>query len=97
MLGSLYSLRRQQGLAPGLEIPLGPEGQRALDLARDLGLPIDKLGAIYHNHHPAGLQQTVRPGDRVAYLPTSLPGPHNGPLGFPLPAVEMEPPRAAQG
>lgn len=97
MLGSLYGMRRQQGLAPSLEVQLAPEGQPALDLARALELPIDKLGTIYHNHRPASLQQTIRPGDRVAFIPTSLPGPQNGPLGFPLSALEVEPPLVAQG
>ena len=59
MFGSLYRFRQDRGLAPTLELPLPPEGRRALDIAGDLGLPLDSIGAIYCNHRPAGLQQLL--------------------------------------
>jgi hypothetical protein len=31
MFGSLYSFRQERGLSPTLELPLPPEGKRALD------------------------------------------------------------------
>ncbi|HXV19606.1 MAG TPA: MoaD/ThiS family protein [Desulfuromonadales bacterium] len=84
MFGSLYSFRQERGLAPALELPLPPGGKRALDIAGELGLPLDAIGAIYCNHRPAGLQRLIHPGDRIAFVPKSIPGPHNGPLGFPI-------------
>lgn len=84
MFGSLYGFRRQRGLSPTLRLPLPPAGKPALDIAGELGLPLGALGAIYCNHRPAGLQHLVRPGDRVAFVPKSIPGPHNGPQGFPV-------------
>ena len=78
MFGSLHSLRRERGLTTSLEIFLSPEGRQARDIARDLHLPVDTIGCIYRNHLPADLNQVVRPGDRIAFVPKSIPGPHKG-------------------
>lgn len=97
MFGSLYSFRQQKGLSPMLELPLPPEGKRAMDIARELGLPLDSLGAVYCNHLPASLQQLIRQGDRIAFVPRSVPGPHNGPLGFPTLESDEVQPKVALG
>jgi hypothetical protein len=97
MFGSLYSFRQDRGLSPTLELPLPPEGKRALDIAGDLGLPLDSIGAIYCNHRPADLQRLIRPGDRIAFVPKSIPGPHNGPQGFPVLDCDEALPKVARG
>lgn len=78
MFGSLHRLRRERGLTPALEIFLSPEGRQARDIACDLHLPVDTIGCIYRNHLPADLDQVVIPGDRIAFVPKSIPGPHKG-------------------
>ena len=97
MFGSLFSFRQARGLSPTLELPLPAEGRRALDIAGDLGLPLASIGAIYCNHRPASLQRLILPGDRVAFVPKSIPGPHYGPQGFPILDNDEALPKAAQG
>jgi len=97
MFGSLYSFQQARGLSPTLELTLPQEGKRALDIAGDLGLPLPSIGAIYCNHRPAGLQQLIRPGDRIAFIPRSIPGPHNGPQGFPILDCDEALPKVARG
>ena len=97
MFGTLHSLRRQRGLPSVQELSLPPQGKRAAEIARELDLPGESLGLIYHNHRPAGLQQLIRPGDRLAFVPKSSIGPHNGPLGFPLLGAAGEPAKVAVG
>ncbi len=98
MFGSLYALRQAGGLAPTIELPLAAAGKRAIDIAEDLGLPLDTIGSIYCNHQSASLKRVIRPGDRIAFIPYSVPGPHNIPLGFPhLDEGESAFPKAALG
>lgn len=84
MFGALQRFRTERGLSPDLEVLLPSEGRTALDIAADLGLPLDSIGAIYCNHRPAGPHRLIRPGDRIAFVPKSIPGPHRGLQGFPL-------------
>jgi hypothetical protein len=97
MFGSLCSFQQERGLSPTLELPLPPEGKRALDIAGDLGLPLDSIGAIYCNHRPSDLRRLIRPGDRIAFVPKSIPGPHHGPQGFPILDSEEALPKVARG
>lgn len=97
MFGTLHRMRRQKGLPAALNMPIPAQGIRAAEIARELGLPGEALGIIYHNHRPAGLQQLIRPGDRLAFVPKSSLGPHNGPLGFPLFCGAAEPAKVAAG
>jgi len=83
MFGSLHAFQRERGLPSTLEMSLAANGKRAIEIAGDLGLPIDTIGAIYCNRRPATLLTLVRPGDRVAFIPRSVHGPHNGLKGFP--------------
>jgi hypothetical protein len=84
MFGALCRFRQERGLSTTLELSVPPEGRRALDIAGSLGLPLESIGVIYYNHRPASLQQLVQPGDRVAFVPKSVPGPHQGLQGFPI-------------
>jgi len=97
MFGSLYTFRQENGLAPTLELPIAAEGKRAIDIAEDLGLPLAAIGSVYCNHRPASLQRLIHPGDRIAFIPHSVFGPHSGPQGFPLLDGGMDFPKAAQG
>ena len=39
-------------------------------------LPEERIDGIFYNHVPAGLGTTVRPGDRVAFVPLGTPASH---------------------
>lgn len=83
MFGSLYTLRKERGLQPSLELTLTSTDRKASDIAMDLNLPLDVIGSIYCNHLPADLYHIVQPGDRIAFVPKSVPGPHQRYQGFP--------------
>lgn len=84
MFGIFHTLRQERGLAPGLNLPLPAVGHTALEIARQLDLPLEMVGAVYCNHTPASLGRVIRPGDRIAFVPKGVPGPHKCLQGFPL-------------
>ena len=89
MFGSLYTLQKQRGLSPHLEISLDPAGRSAIEIACELNLPLEMIGNIYCNHLFSDLSQVIRPGDRVAFVPRSIPGPHSCLQGFPRPQAPL--------
>ena len=76
MFGFLHSLRRERGLATTVEIEVPAGGVEARQIARELALPEERIDGIFYNHVPAGLGTTVRPGDRVAFVPLGTPASH---------------------
>jgi hypothetical protein len=54
----------------------------ACDLARELDLPLEKIEAVFVNHIVHGLDHRIQAGDRVAFVPTGIPGPHRFLLGI---------------
>jgi len=95
MFGRFYTLQKQRGLSPEIELPLGPEGRTAAEIVSDMNLAPEMIGAVYCNHRCADLTQVIRPGDRVAFVPGSVPGPHKCFPGLPdlekLPAKKPSP------
>jgi sulfur carrier protein ThiS len=75
MFGALHTFRKDHGLDSTTEVTIPPEGRTAYDLARDLDLPMDKVEAVFVNHIVYNLQQVVKPGDRVAFVPKGIPSP----------------------
>ena len=82
MFGVLHSLRRSRGLATTVELELPPEGRTAREIALDLELPLDRIEAVFCNHRTYELDHRVHPGDRVAFVPPGVPGPHRFFLGI---------------
>ena len=82
MFGALHTFRREQGLEPTTEVSIPAEGRTAHDLARDLGLPLKKVEGVFINHVVYSLNQVIQPGDRVAFIPTGIPGPTRLQLGI---------------
>ncbi|HBG07006.1 MAG: hypothetical protein A2075_17060 [Geobacteraceae bacterium GWC2_58_44] len=82
MFGALHSFRKDRGLASTIEVAVPPEGRTALDLAQQLSLPMDKVEAVFINHVVHDLGKVVKPGDRVAFIPTGIPGPARFLLGI---------------
>ncbi len=82
MFGALHTIRRERGLqsTTGAHIPL--EGCAASDLARKLELPLEKIEAVFVNHKVHCLDYTIQAGDRVAFVPTGIPGPSRILLGI---------------
>ncbi len=74
MFGALHSFRREQGLETKIEVNIPPGGCTAGGLARELGLPLEKIEAVFINHRVFGLNRIIRAGDRVAFVPPGIPG-----------------------
>lgn len=82
MFGALHTIRRERGLEPTVEVSIPPGGCTACDLAQQLDLPREKIEAVFVNHLVYGLDHVIQPGDRVAFVPTGIPGPHRFLLGI---------------
>jgi len=82
MFGVLHTLRRDRGLQSTTEVNIPPGGCAACDLAANLDLPFEKIEAVFVNHRAHGLDHLIQAGDRVAFVPTGVPGPCRVLLGI---------------
>ena len=76
MLALLHGYCREHGLPTTVDLTIPTEGIRALDLASSIGLPVGDIEGLFLNGRLVGLGATVRPGDRVAFLPYGTPASH---------------------
>lgn len=82
MFGALHALRRDRGLQSTAEVHIPPGGCTACDLAANLDLPLEKIEAVFVNHRAYGLDHPIQAGDRVAFVPTGIPGTESVLLGI---------------
>ena len=82
MFGCLHTYRKQQGLEPTVMVHIPSAGCTALELANQLKLPLDMVEAVFINHLVYPLSRTIYPGDRVAFIPTGVPGPYRLLIGI---------------
>lgn len=82
MFGALHTFRREHGLEPKVDMTIPPTGCTALELARELELPLEKIEAVFVNHLVYPLDHRIQPGDRVAFIPTGVPGPYRLLIGI---------------
>ena len=82
MFGSLHTYRRKQGLSPKVELDVPAEGILAVEIARQLELPLEKIEGVIHNHKVKSLDCAVMPGDKLAFVPRGIPGPYRFMLGI---------------
>jgi molybdopterin converting factor small subunit len=82
MFGALHTIRRERGLEPTTEVCIPAGGCAARDLACELDLPLEKIEAVFVNHKAYDLDHVIQQGDRVAFVPTGVPGPHRFLLGI---------------
>ena len=57
-------------------------GLSAHNCAVQLGLPTEKIEAVFRNGKVINLYDTVHPGDRLAFAPFGTPGPYRVFLGM---------------
>lgn len=74
MFGALHSLRRERGLQSTTEVHIPQGGCAAGVLAGNLNLPLEKIEAVFVNHIVHGPDYLIQAGDRVAFVPTGIPG-----------------------
>ncbi len=82
MFGLLRDLRIERGEPTCTEVSVAEEGTVASEVAAGLGLPLDRIEAVFCNHSARGLDHVVMPGDRVAFVPHGTPGPWRMLLGI---------------
>lgn len=82
MFGCLHTYRKEHGLDSTVTLSVPPSGCTALDLANQLELPLEKVEAVFVNHLVYPLDHHIEPGDRVAFIPTGVPGPYRLLIGI---------------
>jgi molybdopterin converting factor small subunit len=82
MFGALHTIRRDRGLQSTTEVHIPHGGCAASDLAAELDLPLEKIEAVFVNHRAHSLDHLIQAGDRVAFVPTGIPGPARVQLGI---------------
>lgn len=80
--GVLGSILRDHGHPSTLAFAIPAEGLSASEIAAELELPLDRIEGIFHNHVIRSVEQTVMPGDSIAFVPYGTPGPHRFFLGL---------------
>ena len=73
---------KEKGLPDHLEEGVPPEGRSGRELAAALGLPTDRIEAVFRNGTIQRLDDRIYPGDRVAFVPPGTPGPYRVLLGM---------------
>ena len=82
LFGSLRAIGAGLGVPASLNYDVGARGMPARDVATGLGLPLDRVEGVFVNHTAHGLNHTVMPGDRIAFVAPEVPGPHRYSLGL---------------
>lgn len=76
MIALLHIYRRERGLPVMVSVEVPEGGVRAVDVARDLDLPVERIEGLFLNGRLLGLGAVVSPGDRVAFVPHGTPASH---------------------
>jgi hypothetical protein len=82
VFGPLRSLMKERGVPDCFEEAVLPEGRSGLEIAADIGLPVERIEAVFRNGRIQGLHDKIFPGDRVAFVPAGTPGPYRVLLGM---------------
>jgi len=82
MFGLLRSFMKERGLPDRFDETVPPEGKSGLEMAEELGLPVEKIEAVFINGLIQQLDAKIYPGDRVAFVPSGTPGPYRVLLGM---------------
>jgi hypothetical protein len=64
------------------EVSVPENGKTAFEIATEIGLPIEKIEAVFRNGLVQNIYDKVFPGDRVAFVPYGTPGPYRVFLGM---------------
>ncbi|MBO8138192.1 MAG: MoaD/ThiS family protein [Desulfotomaculum sp.] len=79
---SLQQLFKQQGWNIPCNVTIPEEGTTGRQLAKQLNIPESSLEAVFINGVAYGLDQHIKPGDRVGLVPPGLPSIYRVHLGF---------------
>lgn len=82
IFGSLRTECAARGIPAIVELPLPPEGATAKSIAESMDIPLRMVEGVFVNHKVHGINHVVMPGDRAAFVPYDVPGPHRVSLGI---------------
>lgn len=82
IFGSLRTYMDKQGVPYSLEKEIDSDGRVIYDIIQEIGLPPEKVEAIFCNGRVRNIYDPVFPGDRVALFPYGTPGPYRFFLGM---------------
>ena len=82
LFGFLRSFMKERDLPDHFDQTVPPDGKSGFELAEDLGLPTERIEAVFRNGLIQQLEEKVYPGDRVAFVPSGTPGPYRVLLGM---------------
>ena len=82
IFGSLRQYVETQGLSPSFEKEISSTEISALELAKEILIPPEKIEAVFRNGRIINIYDPVFPGDRVAFCPYGTPGPYRVFLGM---------------
>ena len=82
IFGFLRRHMDKQGLPYAVEKEIAPEGEVALDIAEEIGLPPNEIEAVFVNGRVINIHDRIFAGDRVAFSPYGTPGPYRVFLGM---------------
>jgi len=82
IFGSLRTYLDKQGVPYSLEKDIDSDGRLVYDIIKEIGLPPEKVEAIFCNGRVRNIYDPVFPGDRVALFPYGTPGPYRLFLGM---------------
>ncbi len=83
-IASLDAFCKENGLPSTRSVEITSAGITALDLAKAIGLPVERIDGVFRNCSATGLDAIVMPGDRVMFVPLGTPASHPaffGPFG----------------
>ena len=82
LFGFLRSFMKGKGLPDHFDRRVPREGKSGQVLAVELGLPEERIEAVFRNGVIQQLDEKIYPGDRVAFVPAGTPGPYRVLLGM---------------
>jgi len=82
IFGSLRQYMDDRGYSNPLEKEVESDGSSAYALAMDLGIPPEKVEAVFCNGRVQNIYDPVHAGDRLALAPYGTPGPYRVFLGM---------------
>ena len=82
IFGSLRNHMDKLGVPYSLEKEIDSDGCVIFDIIKEIGLPPEKVEAIFINGRVKNIYDSVFPGDRVALFPYGTPGPYRFFLGM---------------
>ncbi|MDY6878817.1 MAG: hypothetical protein V2J25_01825 [Desulfatiglans sp.] len=82
IFGRLRSYMDEQNLPYRVDKEVSPSGETGYHMASTLGIPVEKIEAVFRNGRVINIHDRLFPGDRVAFFPYGTPGPYRVFLGM---------------